>query len=112
RDCASWVMPEPQSELQHVEGGFHAAPFAKFVAPGGTELRPAQTFRIVRRERIGDRAVSPFQPAPRRLPLRPFPARVNAEHSGNALDHHLAHIGERLADERDLTRVFSEAFAA
>ena len=62
-DQLTRMRPEPQAELQHVEGGLRLPPFGQLVAPGGVELRPAQAFRVLGREGFRHRAVRPFQPA-------------------------------------------------
>ncbi len=94
-------QPQPQAELQHVEGRVRVPPFRQFVAPGGVELRPAQAFRILGRESVRHRAVLPFQPPPRRHPEGPLGARRHPQQSGRALDHHLAHVVLAFPDECD-----------
>ncbi len=72
-------LPRPrakaQSELQHIEGRFGMTPLGKLVRPGGGKLQAAQALGIFRRKRLRDRAVVPFEPPPRRKPLRPLVAR-------------------------------------
>ena len=60
------LPPEPQPELQHVEGRVRLPPLGELVAPGGVELRPAQQLRVFGRERLRHRAVRPFQQPARR----------------------------------------------
>ena len=64
--------PEPQPELQHVEGRVGISPLGELVAPGGVELRPAQALGVLRRESVGHRAVRPLQPPPHSGPFRPL----------------------------------------
>ena len=101
-------LPRPlakaQPELQHIERCFGMAPLGELIEPGGGKLRPAQTFLIFRREHLRHRAVRPFQPPPRRDPLRPLVVPIKREQAGDALDHHLAHIVLGLADQRDARR--------
>ena len=93
---------EPQPELQHVPCRLGVAPLRQLVAPGDVELRSAQALRIFRRERQRHRAVRQLQPPLRADPLRlSAPSPVEAQEPGGAVDHHLAHVGDRLADQRD-----------
>ena len=78
------------------------APFGEFVAPRGIELRAAQRFRILGRERLRHRAVRPFEAPARRDPRRSLGARRNPQDSGDAFDHHLAGIVLALADQCDM----------
>ena len=93
---------DPQAELQHVERRLRMAPFGEFVAPRGIELRAAQRFRILGRERLRHRAVRPFEAPARRDPVGPLRARGNPQDSGDAFDHHLAGVVLALADQRDM----------
>ena len=77
------------------------APLGKLVAPGGRELRAAQTFRILGGEHLRHRAVRPFEAAARRNPGRPLVALMHGQQAGHALDHHLAGVVLGLADQRD-----------
>ena len=92
---------QPQGELQHVEGRLRLAPLGQLVAPGGIELRPAQAFGVLGRERLRDRPVRPLQEPARRGPDRPLGARRDPQQPRNSLDHHLAHVVLALADQRD-----------
>jgi hypothetical protein len=92
---------EPQAELQHVPGVLGMAPLGELVGPGGVELRPAQRVRVLGGKGHRDGAARPFEPPTRRRPGRPLIRRVQRQEPGRPLDHDLAHIGERLADERD-----------
>ena len=58
---------EPQPELQIVPRRFHVAPGAQLIAPRRAELRPAQPFRLLRREQRCLDAVRPRQPPLARL---------------------------------------------
>jgi len=100
-DDLARLRAEAQRELQHIERGVGAPPFRQLVRPRGAELRAAQTFRIIRRKRLGDRAIAPFDAPPARYPDRAFAARMRGEHAGHAFDHHLAHIVLGFADQRD-----------
>ena len=91
---------QSQAELQHVPALARIWPFHRFVAPGGGELRPAQAAGIVRRKRMRDGSVRPDQPPPRRLVDRPVVARAR-HNARRPLDHHLADVGQRFADQRD-----------
>lgn len=73
---------------------------AEFVAPGGVELRPAQALRILCRKHQRYRAIVPHQPAPAGLEARPGRAR-DGQNARRPLDHHLAHIAQRVAHQRD-----------
>ena len=97
---------EPQAELQHVERVLRIAPFRHLVRPRAAELRPAQAFRIVGGKCLRDLAVAPFQPFSRRLPHRPLVPAMHRQQSGDALDHHLAHVVLGLADQRDMRGFF------
>src|SRR5665213_1744884 len=57
RDDLPQPLAKAQPELQHIERGFGVAPLGKLIAPGGRELRPPQTLRILRREHLRHRAV-------------------------------------------------------
>ncbi len=98
------ARPQPQAELQHVEGGVRVRPLGELVAPGGVELRPAQLLGVFRREGERHRAVRPFEALPRRRPLRPLAARPRRSRPGRPLDHHLAHVAPGLADQREIAR--------
>jgi hypothetical protein len=73
---------------------------AEFVAPGGVELRSAQALRILGGKHQRHRAIVPHQPAPAGLEARPGRAR-HGEDARRPLDHHLAHIAQRVAHQRD-----------
>ncbi|KIU01427.1 hypothetical protein QU38_01690, partial [Staphylococcus aureus] len=95
------VRPEPQAELKHVPGGLGPAPPGELVAPGGPELRSAQAVGLLRREGLGESPVRPLDPAAGGRPVRaPAPA-AQAEQPRGAFDHHVAHVGEGLAHQRD-----------
>ena len=49
------TLPQPQAELQHVEGRVDIVPLGELVAPGGVELRAAQLLGILRGKRISRR---------------------------------------------------------
>ena len=49
----------------------------------------------------GNAAVAPFEPAAARNPFGPRATRMHREQSGDAFDHHLAHLVLALADQRD-----------
>ena len=100
-DQLSRQRAEPEPELQHVPARLLMAPFAELVRPGRLELRAAQAFRILGRKAQRHRAVRPFEPPARGLPLRPLAGGVHREEARDALDHHVADIGQRLADQRD-----------
>ena len=74
----------------------------ELVRPGGLELRPAQANpgprprTHARRRRSAIRACAATATSRGRSPRR-----VDREEPGRALDHHVAHVGEGLADERD-----------
>ena len=101
RDGLARAVAQAQPELQHVPGLLRVAPLAELVRPGGLELRPAQAIRVLGREGVRDGARRPFEPAQRRLPLRPLGCGRDREEPGRAVDHHVAHVGHGLADERD-----------
>ena len=69
--------------------------------PGQELLKLLDAAYAVRREHFGDRAVFPFQPPPRRIPLRPFAWTVDRQQTGDAFDHHRANLVLGLADQRD-----------
>ena len=99
------LRAEPQAELQHVEGVLRIAPLRHLVGPRAGKLRPAQALRVLGGKRLRDLAVAPFQPFSRRQPGRPLVPAMHRQQSGDALDHHLAHVMLGLADQRD-TRGF------
>ena len=101
RDELTRPVAETQAKLQHVPCLPGVAPFGEFVAPGGVKLRPAQAFRIFRRKRLRHGARVPDDTLSRRLPARPLARRMHGEQAGDAFDHHVAHVGRRLADKRD-----------
>src|SRR5262249_33658963 len=71
----------------------------------------AQTFRIVGGKRVSHRAIRPFEASSRWLPLWTLAAPVQRKQTRHAFDHHLAQVGNRLANKRDLARCFAEALA-
>ena len=100
-DGLARTRAEPQPELQHVPGLVGVAPFAELVAPRRLELRPAQRVGVLGREGVGERAVSPFEPAQSGLPLRTLARGRHRAQAGRPVDHHVAHVGKSLADQRD-----------
>jgi hypothetical protein len=75
RDELARALPQPQAELQHVEGRIDVTPFGEFIAPGSVELRATQLLGIFRGKRVANGAVRPFQAAAASHPRRPFAAR-------------------------------------
>lgn len=73
-------------------------PDAELIRPRCSKLRPAQTLRLLRRERVRNRAVVPNQPPPRFLVPRPRPPRQIAQ-AARPIDHHFAHVMLRRADQ-------------
>jgi hypothetical protein len=77
------------------------APLGDLVGPGGAELRPAQAFGVFRGKSFRHRTVRPFDAPARRNPDRALAPVVRGKETGDAFDHHLAHVMLALADERD-----------
>ena len=98
------TLPQPQAELQHVEGRIDVTPFCELVAPGGVELRAAQLLGVFRGKRVADGAVRPFQAPARRRPQRTLVARRHAQEPGRTVYHHLAHVVLGLANQRNVHR--------
>jgi hypothetical protein len=65
---------------------------------------PPQAVRILGREHLRDRPVRPHELQLRDLEHRPLLRRMNGKQPRHALDHHAAHLAQRLADERDARR--------
>ena len=100
RHHLAWIIPQPQGKLQHVKGLVGMFPFGELIAPGEMKLRPAQAFRVFRREDLCDRPVRPDQPAPRNLDHRPH-LPCDPCQTGGPVDHHLARIAQRFRHQRN-----------
>lgn len=92
------TLAEPQAELQHVEAFLGMTPLGHLVAPGGLELMAAQAFWVLGRKYHRHLPVLPHQPAPAGFEARTVAARDRGD-ARDTLDHHVAHVGQRLTDQ-------------
>lgn len=93
-------VSQPKAELKHVVGRLGILPLGQLIAPRSGKLRSAQAFGIFGGKYLRHCPARPQKPSPRRLVAGPVVAR-DAGYSRSAIDHHLAHVAQRLAHQSD-----------